>query len=268
MEYFDYYLIHAVDDDRWTNVANPFGVYEKLIKYKEEGRIHNLGFSFHGTNSCLKQMIQEFKWDFVQIQLNYFDWIYQDAKTSYNLLHDAGIPIIVMEPVRGGALARLCPKAIQLLNDNDHQGTPASLALRFVASLDGVQTVLSRMSSKEQLEDNLRTFSDFKPLSDEEMKLVEKIRNAYLESGSIPCTECRYCQPCPKGVLIPEIFSIYNKYVQNQDIEQFRKDFFAIKEEHSPQSCIKCGKCEQICPHSIEITKKLSDIAYFASLHR
>ncbi|MDD2232659.1 MAG: aldo/keto reductase [Sphaerochaetaceae bacterium] len=267
VDHFDYYLAHAVGDERWEKVIVPFDVFQQLLQFKKEGKIRHLGFSFHGSAACLEKAVSTCKWDFVQIQLNYFDWYYQDAARLYQILRNAGLPIIVMEPVRGGALAALCPKALQIIHDSGYKGSPASLALRYAASLEGVQTVLSGMSTEDQLDDNLATFKSFKPLSEDELALVEKVRVAYLDSCGIPCTGCQYCQPCPNGVLIPKVFAAYNSYAHTQDIAEFKKQFSSIKSDEGPRSCIECGKCVKLCPQAIEIPKKLKMIGEFASHH-
>lgn len=260
VDYFDNYLLHAISDSRWSETVKPLKLYEMLLDLKDKGLITRMGFSFHGTNACLREVLDYGTWDFVQIQLNYFDWDYQDAKTTYQILRERNIPIIVMEPVRGGSLHRLCPDALTLIQDSGYRGTPASLALRWVANLEGVETVLSGMSTLDQVNDNLATFSNLQPLTPAEEQLVAAVKEAYLKSNSIACTACDYCNICPQKVSISQIFSAYNHYTQSGDAQAFVGKYSELSKD-----CIKCNKCVSMCPQHIAIPTQLEKIAHFNS---
>lgn len=263
VEYFDYYLVHCITAGNAAKLEK-YNIYEILKKKQAEGKIRKLGFSFHDKPPLLEKVVDKYQWDFVQIQLNYMDWDLQDARTQYKILTDRNIPVIVMEPVRGGALATLNAKSAELLKNADPSASAASWALRYAASLPKVLTVLSGMSTLDQVKDNIKTFSDFKPLSPDDYRLIEKVLATYKLSSAIPCTSCNYCMPCPKGVDIPKNFAIYNICRASSDNYAFSMDYGAMDDSQKAKSCVKCKKCESHCPQSIEITKHLAEISAFA----
>lgn len=255
LEYFDFYLLHSLDADNFK-MCEEYGAYEFLLKKREEGRINNIGFSFHGTIDSLKEIIAAHEWDFAQIQMNYLDWENQNAKTQYKLLTDAGIPVIVMEPVRGGKLADLPNEAERLCKSEMPDKSNVFWAMGFVASHDNVLAILSGMNSVEQLSDNLSTLSGFTEFDKHKYSVCEKIARIINNAETIPCTGCDYCADCPKGVKISSMFAVYNKYM-NSEIsgEEAQKEYDAI--DINASHCVNCGKCKQHCPQSIDIPKML-----------
>ncbi|MDR1732376.1 MAG: aldo/keto reductase, partial [Synergistaceae bacterium] len=187
VDYFDFYLLHGVTADALRMIGD-LKIYETLAKKKTEGRIRHLGFSFHDNPELLRRMTSDYDFDFAQIQLNYFDWEAQSAKEQYEILEGKKIPVHVMEPIKGGTLATLRPRALKIFEEADSHASAASWALRWVASLSGVQVVLSGMSAMEQLRDNIKTFTPFKPLTEEEYAVVEKALAEFKKTAAVPCT--------------------------------------------------------------------------------
>lgn len=254
-DYFDFYLLHSLDKDNFKK-CEEFGAYDFVLKKQAEGKIKNIGFSFHGTIVDLENIVSAHKWDFAQIQMNYLDWNNQDAKTQYKILSDAGIPVIVMEPVRGGKLAEPQNNVKELFSKYDSSKSYASWAIKFVASFDNVITILSGMNSLEQMQDNLNSLTNFKPLNDIEMNMCFNAAALMNKADVIPCTACDYCADCPKGVKISSIFSIYNKHKTGE------LSFDMCKEEYSQidvkaDACVACGKCKSHCPQAIDIPNLL-----------
>ncbi len=252
-DYFDNYLLHSLDGNNF-NKCEKYGAYEFLQKKREEGRIKNIGFSFHGTIDDLKRIVAAHKWDFAQIQLNYLDWGNQNAKEQYEILTDAGIPVIVMEPVRGGKLADVSDEVSAMFKKARPNQSAASWAIGFVASLPNVVTILSGMNSVEQLNDNIATLTDYEPFGDYEKNICFNAASIMNKKDIIPCTGCDYCADCPKGVKISTIFAYYNEY-KNGDIsaEKSKEKYKTIPIENNASACVKCGKCAQHCPQSIDI---------------
>ncbi|MDR3166139.1 MAG: aldo/keto reductase [Synergistaceae bacterium] len=266
VDYFDFYLLHNIGGESY-DTALKYDVYGFLRKKKDAGYIRNLGFSIHDAPDLLAKAVTWGEWDFAQIQLNYIDWDAIESKRLYGILTEHDIPAVIMEPVRGGALANLPPAAAYVLRDfNPHAGQ-ASWAIRFAASLPGVLTVLSGMSSPEQLEDNLDTMSNFRPLSDEEQAVLARAAAAFRASGTIPCTGCRYCMDCPSGVDIPRVFAMYNQYMALKSAGYpmaeivLRNTYRTFNDGECPRHCANCGACVQHCPQGIDIPKFMSEIA-------
>lgn len=276
VEYFDYYLCHSVGRDatHFTDVYEKFGVLEFLLRMKKEGKIRHLGFSFHGPQDCFKPILDYHDWDFVQIQLNYVDWTYQDAREKYEMLTKRGIPCVVMEPVQGGNLVKLCDKSVERLKAAEPDRSIASWAIRFAASLPNVMTVLSGMSDMAQVKDNADTIGHFKALNEQDQELLEQARRDFLSSGSIPCTGCRYCMDCPSGVDIPRVFFLYNRCVEHpkwtkeakapEEIKTNASIFFEmyhiLPTNNRAGSCISCDICKPLCPQSIAISERMQEI--------
>jgi uncharacterized protein len=260
VDYFDFYLCHALNRSNYKAYQIP-GVMDFLYQMKKEGRIHHLGFSFHDTPEILNEIIHTFKWDFVQLQLNYLDWEFQDAKTQYKIVEDYGIPCIVMEPVRGGLLASLSDKAKEILVNMNPNVSIASWAIRYAASKPNVMVVLSGMSNLEQTQDNIKTMSQFKPIEDEEQRVIDQALKVFLESNAVPCTGCSYCMPCPEGVDIPELFRIYNRYMVTKSKMDFKREYERLEEGKRANLCVSCGECMSQCPQKINIPKLMQDIS-------
>ena len=259
VDYFDFYLLHNLNRDRWEDVKK-FHVYEFLKERQKEGKIRKLGFSFHDEPEVLKTIADAHDWDFAQIQLNYLDWTLYRSKEQYEILTERSIPVVVMEPLRGGALASLNAEANKVFKAADPNVSPASWAFRFAGSLPNVICVLSGMTKMEHLEDNIKTFTDFKALDDRERAVIENALAAYRKTGAIPCTACRYCTPCPVGVAIPRIFGLYNHYKVTGNHMQFRMIYDKLSEDERASACIQCGACLKKCPQKINIPEELAKI--------
>jgi predicted aldo/keto reductase-like oxidoreductase len=219
----------------------------------------------------MARVLDEYEWDFAQIQLNYMDWDVLDAKGQYEILAGRGIPVIVMEPVRGGVLATLTPESAELLRRANPGASPASWAIRYAAGLPGVLTVLSGMSNMEQVEDNIATMTDFTPLSDGEKSVLDEAATLYRSAGAIPCTNCRYCMDCPSGVEIPRVFSIFNDYREMEsrgfDMSKmvFINEYRSLTDSEQAHNCVTCGACLEHCPQGIAIPEYMKEIADFVA---
>ena len=265
VDYFDFYLCHALDSDK-LKTYRKLDIIGYLQRQKEAGRIRQLGFSFHDTPEVLREIIALHDWDFAQIQLNYLDWnLLQNAKGQYDVLVEHGLPCVVMEPVRGGALATLCPEGCKMLQEAEPMRSPASWAIRFAASQPNVMVVLSGMSSMEQVQDNIATMSAFAPLTEQERVLLQKVAQVYLDSKVVPCTGCRYCMECPAGVDIPLMFKLYNGYATTEDEDAFLPAYRAAGEAHQAHQCVACRQCLEKCPQHITIPEKLAQIKALAA---
>lgn len=254
---FDFYLLHSLDKGNFEK-CEKYGAYDFLLEKQKQGLIKNIGFSFHGTIDDLKTIVSAHHWDFAQIQMNYLDWKNQDAKTQYEILTEAGIPVIVMEPVRGGKLADVPKRVEELFKNNAPDKSIASWAIRFCATHDNVLTILSGMNAKEQMLDNLQSLTDFVPMTDVELKICQNAASIINESEIIPCTGCDYCADCPKSVKISTIFDVYNKLKTGEyTAEQAKEKYAQIDVNHT--QCVACGKCKEHCPQSIDIPKMLSE---------
>jgi len=264
VEYFDFYLLHRLTAHNFEH-SKAMEIYEYLSKKKEEGYIRHLGFSFHDNKTVLKKIVSAYNWDFGQIQLNYIDWDSCDAKNLYKILVDNNLPVIVMEPVRGGALATLNNEAASILKNANEKASIASWAIRFAASLSNVMTVLSGMSTIEQLNDNLSTVNNFVPISEDEQKIICQVTKIYNASGTIPCTGCRYCMECPAGVDIPRVFNIYNHYCANKNRIDFANFYISLHNDQRAHRCISCGHCVKQCPQEINVPEKMNEIKLFAA---
>lgn len=260
VDYFDYYLCHALSTDMYKPYQLP-GVMDYLTELKNTGKIRHLGFSFHDTPDVLQRIIQSYPWDFVQIQCNYLDWTFQNAKQQYKIIEAAKIPCIIMEPVRGGTLATLCEESQAIFKAADSLASVASWAIRYAASKPNVLVVLSGMSNEEQTLDNLKTMTDFLPITDADQLIIDQALSAFLSSQTIPCTGCRYCLPCPHGVQIPLMFKIINDYaVSGKHKRVFLTDYEAVLTEERAANCVACGICMTHCPQKIQIPDRLHDI--------
>lgn len=260
-DFFDYYLLHCLTADNFAN-AEKLGVFSYLIKKKNEGKIKRLGFSFHDTAEVLDRILSAHpEMEFVQLQINYLDWLDTkvQSKLCYEVARKHGKEIIVMEPVKGGQLASLPEEAEVLLKELDVNASPASFAIRFAASLEGVITVLSGMSDMAQLEDNLSYMGDnFIPLSEKERKTLEKVADILTDAKLIPCTACNYCtEACPKKLPVADAFSLHNRNIKGDLSAGY--EFGILEEKVHFSECLDCKKCETACPQKIEITKKLRE---------
>ncbi len=256
-DYFDFYLMHAYNQERF-DAMNELGVLALMEKYQKEGKIKHLGFSFHDSYEVFEKIITFKKWDFCQIQLNYMDTDEQAGMKGYELAEKLGVPLVIMEPVKGGSLATFADDITGLFTAFDEKRSVASWAFRWVGSLPNVKVILSGMSNMEQLEDNLATFDKFKPLSEEEQKLISEVVEEVKARTKNGCTNCKYCMPCPFGVNIPGCFSIWNNYSMygNKDSANWRY-YLDMKAEARADQCMDCGACEEVCPQHIPIREHL-----------
>ena len=267
VDYFDFYLLHSIEDGGNGETYERLDCYNWGLQKKAEGKIRHFGFSFHGSPAYLIQILDAHpEVEFVQIQLNYADWKNPVVRSGelYEILHSRNIPMIIMEPVKGGTLASLTPELEAMYKAARPDASIASWALRFVGSLPGVMTILSGMSTEEQMKDNISTFSHFEPLSTEEKELVDQVRVIMLNVPQIGCTSCRYCTPgCPMNISIPDVFRAINTMNLYGDV--FRPKAFyggVISLGHGRASdCVGCGQCEGVCPQHLPIIDLLKDAA-------
>lgn len=256
--YFDFYLMHAMNRANFEKAVK-LDLYGFMKKKQAEGLIRFIGFSFHDTPDVLAEMTDKYEWDFAQIQFNYLDYELQDAKRQYEILAEKHIPIIVMEPVRGGTLASPCEKSNEIFKEARPDKSIASWAIRYAASFPDILTVLSGMSNMEQIEDNVATMTDFEYIGESDAETIALALDAYKKKDVIPCTGCRYCMDCPMGVDIPGVFKIYNTfYAVEQDIKSFTEHYESLPSEAHAASCVSCGKCMTHCPQFIKIPEKMA----------
>ena len=264
VEYFDFYLMHAQNADNFKKFK-ACRAYETAFALKAEGRIRHVGLSFHDRAEVLDQILTEYpQVEVVQIQFNYLDYddIAVQSRKCYEVCRKHGKPVLVMEPVKGGSLVNLPEEAKKVLDDL-HGGSPASYAIRFAAGFPGMMMVLSGMSNMEQMKDNLSYMRDFKPLNETELAAVNKVQEIFHKMNMIPCTACRYCvEGCPKQISIPDLFAIMNIKQLHHD---WNADYYYEEVHTAPgrraSDCLKCGKCEKICPQHLPIRKLLEEIA-------
>ena len=264
VDYFDFYLMHAQNADNFKKFK-ACRAYETAFALKAEGRIRHVGLSFHDRAEVLDQILTEYpQIEVVQIQFNYLDYddIAVQSRKCYEVCRKHGKPVLVMEPVKGGSLVNLPEEAKKVL-DELHGGSPASYAIRFAAGFPGMMMVLSGMSDLEQMKDNLSYMRDFKPLNETELAAVNKVQEIFHKMNMIPCTACRYCvEGCPKQISIPDLFAIMNIKQLHHD---WNADYYYEEVHTAPgrraSDCLKCGKCEKICPQHLPIRKLLEEIA-------
>lgn len=264
VEYFDFYLMHAQDKNIFAKYKR-CRAYETALEFLKEGRIKHFGISFHDKAEVLEQILSEYpQIEVVQIQFNYAD--YEDASVEsrkcYEVCQKHGKPVIVMEPVKGGSLVNLPDEAKEIL-DGLHGGSYASYAIRFAAGFDGILMVLSGMGTMEMMQDNVSFMKNFVPLSEKEHEAIRKVCDIFKAQGLIPCTTCRYCtDECPKKISIPDLFACMNAKKQ---FHSWNQDYYyhniLTGDGRKASDCLKCGKCEQVCPQHLPIRKLLSDVA-------
>lgn len=266
VEYFDFYLLHSVEAGHLPAYEN-YHCFEFLQEMKKQGKIRYMGFSYHDNARLLDEVLTRHpEVDFVQLQLNYLDWengVIQSRK-NYEVARKHNKPVVVMEPVKGGTLASFPEDIEKIYKEYNPESSTASWALRYIASLEGVMTVLSGMSSEEQMKDNLDTFMNFRPMSEKEYGLVREVTSKVLSFPTIPCTGCHYCVPgCPMKIQIPDLFTAYNSakiYGSNRRYDTYYKNH--TQGEHGAASaCVGCGQCEGVCPQHLEIISLLKNVS-------
>lgn len=259
-DHIDFYLLHAVNQEKW-NAMKELGVVDYCEQLQKEGKIRHYGFSFHDSYEVFEEVIRYRDWDFCQIQYNYMDTQEQAGDKGYALAESLGIPLVIMEPVKGGSLANFSEDINERFHKMDSDGSIASWALRWVGSHKNVKVVLSGMSTEEQVEDNLKTFAHFRPLSGKEESVIAGIVEELTARVQNGCTGCRYCMPCPAGVNIPGNFAVWNKYHMYGTYEHVKNTWEnGLKEEEKAKNCIKCGKCEALCPQKLSIRSDLERV--------
>jgi predicted aldo/keto reductase-like oxidoreductase len=263
--YFDYYLLHSLGAER-TKAFDDFGLWDFVLEQREKGLIRHVGFSFHDTADVLDDILTKHpEMEFVQLQINYADWNSPSVQSAkcFEVAEKHRKPIIIMEPVKGGLLANLQPSLADVLNEAQTHVSLSSWALRFAASLDNVITVLSGMSTLEQVEDNLATMTDFHPLNGSEYTALEKVRDALAAIENIPCTSCGYCaKDCPQNIAISGIFDAMNQYLVFDALEDAKRFYgFCTRNGGTAGKCIECGQCESVCPQCIGIMRELKNAA-------
>lgn len=265
MDYIDYYMLHMLTDKATFDRMKDLGIISWLEQLKKEGTIKNIGFSFHGGKTDFEQIINAYPWDFCQIQYNYLDENNQATKSGLQLAASLGIPVIVMEPLRGGKLVNRLPKeVIEEFKANNSTRTPAEWALRWIWNHPEVNVVLSGMSDEEQVNENIKIASDAKAnaFSEEELKVFDKVKAILMEKTKVPCTACGYCMPCHSGVNIPQCFSSYNdKFLLNESKFKYMQTLgLTSKQKAFASLCTECGKCEAHCPQNIKIRQELKTV--------
>ncbi|MDO4565401.1 MAG: aldo/keto reductase [Clostridia bacterium] len=264
VEHFDFYLLHSLEDGNNYDTYVKYNCFDWAVQKKAEGKIKHFGFSYHGTPELLEQVLDAHpEVEFVQIQLNYADWnnpVVQSGKL-YEILHQRGLPIIVMEPVKGGTLASLHPELEAMMKAELPDASIASWAMRFVGSLHGVATILSGMSNEEQMQDNISTFTDFKPLSARERQVIDEVVKKMLDMPLVQCTSCRYCcDGCPAAISIPDVFRALNT-VRMYPGDGRPKMFYngLVSRSGRAKDCIACGQCEGVCPQHLPIIELMRE---------
>ncbi len=267
VEYFDYYLLHSLNVSNYRK-CEKFGSFQFVAEQKAKGRVKHMGMSFHDTAEVLDQILTAHpEVEFVQLQINYLDWENPSiqSRKCYEVARKHNKPVVVMEPVKGGTLAKLPEEGERLLRELRPEASMASWAVRYAASLDGVMMVLSGMSSIEQLEDNTSYMENFEPLGDEELRRIERVVKLVNASIAIPCTACRYCvDGCPMGIAIPDYFALYNTELQSVNhIFSIQETYYhnLTKTHGKASDCIACRACEHICPQHLEIVDYLKQVA-------
>lgn len=263
--YFDFYLFHNVYEGNIDDYLDPkFGILDYLLEQKKNGRIKHLGFSCHGSLEVLRRFLDAYgeHMEFCQLQLNYMDWHFQGAEEKVKLVNQAGIPIWVMEPLRGGKLANLPPEMAEKLTAMRPDETAPGWAFRFLQSIPGVTMVLSGMSSLEQLKANIATYQTDRPLSSGEFGALVELADRESAKGGVPCTACHYCTShCPQGLPIPELLTLYNEHKLTGGGFIAPMAVAAMPAEKRPACCVGCRSCEQVCPQQIKIFEALKDFS-------
>ena len=266
VDYFDFYLLHSVEKSHYPTYEK-YQCFDFIQEMKKQGKIKYMGFSFHDDADFLDKVLTEHpEIDFVQLQLNYLDWengVIQ-SRRNYEVARKHHKPIVVMEPVKGGTLASFSDDIEKIYKDYAPQKSIASWALRYVASLEGVMTILSGMSNAQQMNDNLDTMTHFEKINNEEAKLIKQVTDQVLSYPTIPCTKCRYCTPgCPMHIQIPDLFTAYNSakmYGENRRYQTYYKDH-STGDYQPAKACIACGQCESVCPQHLEIISLLKEVS-------
>ncbi len=265
--FIDFYLLHALDKDRWDNTIIKFGLLDKMKKAKEDGKIGNIGFSYHDKPEHYEEMVTGFDhWDFAQIQLNYLNEDYQAGLAGLKLLEERNIGVVIMEPLLGGKLANVSNKITDIFQQTNKERSAVEWALDYLWNYEGIGVLLSGMSTMEQVEDNILYAKRSKPsmFSKEENDTIKKVQEKFKEIQAVPCTKCQYCMPCPVGVNIPRNFDIINEMYMFENEKDMKDRYKKLTEkEDSKESalhCVDCKKCISLCPQNINIPVELKKV--------
>ena len=260
--YFDYYLLHALQRTNFSKY-DEYHIWDFIAEQKAKGLVKNWGFSFHADPDLLEDLLQKHpEVDFVQLQINYADWENPGvaSRRNWEICKAHGKPVVIMEPVKGGILADPIPEVKKILDAADSGSSYASWAIRFAASLDHVLAVLSGMSSLAQMDDNLRTMTSFRPLSEKDMETIHAVQQALNADQAIPCTGCRYCtEGCPMSIPIPDIFTVANRRKGSPHFRTVREYTIVTEGKGKASQCVKCGQCERACPQHLPIISLLEN---------
>jgi len=260
VDYIDFYLLHALDGERW-DILVKLGVPEEVAELQKEGLIRFMGFSFHDEYPFFEKIATYHHWDFCQIQYNYLDTEIQAGQKGYDLTVQLGIPLIVMEPIKGGTLANLPTDIAKILKDHDPKVSLSSWALRWVATRENVKVILSGMSTMDHVLDNLNTFNHFEPLDETESALIDQVTQIIRSRTNNGCTGCEYCMPCPYGVNIPRNFRIWNDLGVFKDAQKANRRYWIdMKADERADMCQACGACESVCPQHLHIIDDLAQV--------
>lgn len=261
-DYFDFYIFHNVCEMNINQyLDSQYGIYDYLMEQKRNGRIKHLGFSCHGSIDVLKRFLEAYGKDmeFCQLQINYVDWTFQNGKEKVELLKEYNIPVWVMEPVRGGKLAKLDEKDEEVLKSLRPNEKTVAWTFRFLQSIPEIKVVLSGMSDIEQIKENIRTYEEDKPLNENEKETILKIADGML-NGKLPCTACHYCTShCPKGLDIPRLIELYNEHSFTGGGFIAPMALMAVPKDKQPSACVGCKSCEKVCPQQIKISEVMAD---------
>ena len=263
--YFDFYLFHNVYEGNIDAYIDPkYGIFEYLMKQKENGRIRHLGFSAHGSVEVIRRFLDAYgqHMEFCQLQINYMDWHFQNAQEKVELLNEAGIPVWVMEPLRGGKLAKASGELEAVMQSMRPEETVPGWAFRFLQSVPGVTMVLSGMSTLEQLKENIATYETDAPLSKEEFDALVTCTDEETRKAGLPCTACHYCTShCPKKLPIPELIALYNEHKATGGGFIAPMAVGSMPEDKRPANCIGCRSCERVCPQQIKISEMMAEFS-------
>ena len=252
VDYFDFYLMHCITRSTLP-MFEKYDAYDFLRDQQKKGKLRYLGFSIHDGAELMEKILGKYEFEFGQIQLNYLDWDQLDSRGMYEALSRRNIPAIIMEPIRGGTLANLPPETAKILEQANPQRSQASWAMRYAGELPGVLTVLSGMSTLEQVKDNVATYTNFAPLTAGEHEVIRQTVETYRKNATVPCTACGYCMPCPVGVDIPQSLGAYNAFKTSGDQIGFGNEYVHIGKGSQPEDCTGCGVCLPLCPQQIDI---------------
>lgn len=263
VDYFDFYLLHALNKKTYQNIVDN-GIFDWIKKIKQTDKVRYIGFSFHDDKDTFQEIANAYQWDFALLQINYIDYDTQQGIEGYELLTSKGIPVWVMEPLKGGRLATLAPDILSHYKEVNPDDNAAKWAFRWVHSLPNVKLVLSGMSTMEQVEDNINIFKDIEPLNDKELQVVDHVKEIINNRVKVQCTYCNYCMPCPVNVNIPKNFKIYNDgYMYNNQLRASESYRMGLKVDERAVQCIECNQCMEHCPQDLQIPDLLGEVAEY-----